>query len=134
MTADDEKIAESIAFRSANIVADRAVQHIEQTTLVALGSAQKEIEGLRREHELKIEALRNERELKLASQAQERHAEIAAHAAGCPTAKSLLETKETMQAILNKGYGVYVAVALLASTMGAIIVFFGPVLLKHMCP
>ena len=125
MTSDDEKIARSIAYEAANVVADKTIKHIEQTTIVALGSAQKEIDALRREHELKIEALRNERELKLAAQAQERHAEIAAHAAQCPVKKQSDETKQAMDAMVNQasgGWRTIVTIAAFLSGVGALVI------------
>jgi predicted GIY-YIG superfamily endonuclease len=134
MTADDEKIARSIAYEAANVVADKAIEHIKATTLVALSAVQRETDALRREHELKMEAMRNEREMKIAAQSQKCGSDIAAHAAACPMRKDLADTKVVMDAIVNKGLGIYLAVGFFASMIGAALVFFGPTILRRVCP
>ena len=122
-----ETLSENTAFRAANVVGDKIVKHITETTITALAASQKELDSLRREHEMKIEVMRTEREMKLAAMQQERHAEIAAHAATCPVKADLALVKATMDAATNTAKGAWAGIKTSWHIIVALAVFLASV-------
>ena len=122
-----ETLSENTAFRAANVVGDKIIKHITDTTITALASAQKELDSLRREHEMKIESMRTEREMKLAAMQQDRHAEIATHAATCPVKKDVEVLDKRLDAAMNTIKGTWAGVKTSWHIIVALAVFLASV-------
>ena len=119
MTPDDKQIAENIAFRAANTVADRLVSQLKTETKMLADAVRQAALSEIEKTKMQIEAAR-----------VERRAEIEHHATTCPVKVDVAAVEKRVDAYTNKGLGAWAVVVAVAGFIGAVVAFAGPVLLK----